>query len=64
MQHDAEAHEDDEEMLDNLHPFLMGVVAGMVDRKTTAREIVDDMVDKAAERLRGGNACLVGGPRL
>ncbi|KAK6365669.1 hypothetical protein LTS17_011055 [Exophiala oligosperma] len=64
VQHDAEERPDDEEVLDNLHPFLMGVVAGVVNHRSSAREIVDEIVDVAAERLRSGSASLVSGSKL
>lgn len=58
VEHDAELHDDDDEIMDNLHPFLMGVVAGMVTKRSTAKEIVDEMVSGAAECLREGNTHL------
>ena len=63
-QHDADTHEDDEEILDNIHPFLMGPVAGLVEKTSSAKEIVEDMVEGAAKRLAQGNDCLVPTPRL
>jgi NAD(P)H-dependent flavin oxidoreductase YrpB (nitropropane dioxygenase family) len=64
VQHDADAHPDDEQVMDNLHPQLMGIVAGLIDRKSSAREIVDDMVEDAARRLRDGALALTDRPRL
>ncbi|KAK7906040.1 hypothetical protein LTR67_000765 [Exophiala xenobiotica] len=64
VHHDADEHPDDEELLDNLHPFLMGVVAGVVNHKSSAREIVDEFVDVAAERLRSGSVSLVNESKL
>jgi len=62
--HEADQRPDDEEALDNLHPFLSGVVAGLIDHKSSAREIVDEMVDVAVERLQAGSHSLVGQPKL
>lgn len=59
VQHDADQHPDSEEILDNLHPQLMGVVAGVINQKGSAREIVDEMVSGAAERLRSGGLAVV-----
>jgi hypothetical protein len=64
VQHDADEHPDDEEVLENLHPFLMGIVAGVVNQKSSAREIVDEFVDVAAERLRSGSVSLVNESKL
>ncbi|RFU29406.1 hypothetical protein B7463_g6931, partial [Scytalidium lignicola] len=58
VEHDAETHDDSEEIMDNLHPFLMGVVAGMINEKKSAKEIVDEMVDGAVERLIEANVYL------
>lgn len=58
VDHDAEMNDDDDEIMDNLHPFLMGVVAGMITKRSTAREIIDEMVTGAFECLREGNALL------
>ncbi|RVX69549.1 hypothetical protein B0A52_06613 [Exophiala mesophila] len=63
-QHDAETHEDSEEIMDNIHPYLMGPVAGLVEKTSSAREIVEDMVDGAAKRLAQGHECLTQRPRL
>lgn len=56
--HDADMHGDDEEIMDNLHPFLMGIVAGVINERKTAKDIVDEIVDGAAERIKKGNAYL------
>ncbi|KIW87609.1 uncharacterized protein Z519_11934 [Cladophialophora bantiana CBS 173.52] len=59
VQNDAEQHPDDEDVLDNLHPYLMGIVAGAVNHRSSAREIVDEIVDGAVEKLRLGSVMLV-----
>lgn len=64
VQHDAETHADDDEITDNIHPYLMGVVAGMLKKTTTAKDIVDEMVEGAAEMLSAGNKCLITRARL
>lgn len=51
-------------MLDNMHPYLMGVVAGTINRRQSAKEIVNELVDGAAERLSEGSATLVGRSKL
>ncbi|KAL6245357.1 hypothetical protein RBB50_007356 [Rhinocladiella similis] len=62
--HEADLHPDDEEALDNVHPHLMGIVAGLVEHESSAREIVDEMVDGAVERLRAGALSLIDQPKL
>jgi hypothetical protein len=64
VQHDADSKPDDDRVMDNLHPQLMGIVAGLVDRAGSAREIVDEMVNDAARRLESGTLSLVDRPRL
>jgi hypothetical protein len=53
VEHDLESKPDDE-TLDDVHPYLMGVAAGMIDQRNTAKEIVDELVDAAAESLSVG----------
>lgn len=64
VQHDADKNPDDEQILDNLHPQLMGVVAGIIEKPGSAAEIVEDMVNDAADRLRAGSRALVEQARL
>jgi hypothetical protein len=64
VQHDADTKPDDERVTDNLHPQLMGVVAGLIGSTSSAREIVDDMVEDAARRLDDGAKALVDRARL
>lgn len=53
--HDMDTKPEDEEVLDNAHPVLMGKVAGLVNDRLTAQQIVDSMVDEAnALLIRGG----------
>jgi hypothetical protein len=49
---------------DNMHPQLMGIVAGLITQKGSAKEIVDEMVSDAAERLRSGGLAVVEQARL
>ncbi|OAL33832.1 hypothetical protein AYO20_06843 [Fonsecaea nubica] len=62
--HDSEQHPDDDEILDNIHPYLMGIVAGLVNHRSSAKEILDEIVDGAAEKLRQGSVMLVNEPKL
>ncbi|KAL6231999.1 hypothetical protein BDW75DRAFT_247561 [Aspergillus navahoensis] len=50
----------DEEVLDGSFPLLMGKVAPLVREKLPAKEIVDGMVDDAADLLASGSRLLTG----
>lgn len=63
-EYDAEKRKDDDEIMDNIHPYLMGVGAGMINQRNTAREIVDEMVNDAAERLASGARSLTAASKL
>ncbi|GES57126.1 putative oxidoreductase [Aspergillus terreus] len=53
--HDMDTKPEDDEVLDNAHPVLMGRVAGLVNERLTAKQIVDGMVEEAnALLVRGG----------
>lgn len=52
VQHDADLQPDDDDILDNLHPYLMGVAAAEVNEIKSAKDIVDELVSGAALRLR------------
>ncbi|KAI9372190.1 2-nitropropane dioxygenase [Aspergillus egyptiacus] len=54
LAHDMETKKDDDEVLDNAYPVLMGKVAGMVRERLPAKAIVEQMVDEAAELLEAG----------
>ncbi|KAL3439267.1 Nitronate monooxygenase-domain-containing protein [Aspergillus tetrazonus] len=54
MDQELKAKPDDEEVLDNAHPVLMGKVAAMVTEKLPASQIVQEMVDEAAHLLMQG----------
>lgn len=43
-----------EQATDNMFPHLMGKVAAVVNEKKTAKEIVDEMVNGAYDRLQLG----------
>jgi NAD(P)H-dependent flavin oxidoreductase YrpB (nitropropane dioxygenase family) len=45
-------------------PYLMGVVAGVIKEIKPAREIVDEMVSEAVERLKEGQKFLRGKSKL
>ncbi|KAL4888804.1 2-nitropropane dioxygenase [Aspergillus ambiguus] len=51
VEHDADNHPDDPEILDNAYPYLMGVCAAEIKTVQTAAEIVDEMMSEAAGRL-------------
>jgi NAD(P)H-dependent flavin oxidoreductase YrpB (nitropropane dioxygenase family) len=52
IQHDLDVKPNDEEVMNNSGPSIMGKVAGVLNKRTTAREIVDTMVTDAAVELR------------
>lgn len=54
LAHDMETKKDDDEVLDNAHPVLMGRVAGLVRERLPAEKIVENMVEEAAELLEVG----------
>jgi hypothetical protein len=64
VQHDLDTKPDDEELLDNAHAHLMGIVAGTIEKRQSAKEIVNEIVDGAAKALAMGSASLVGGSKL
>ncbi|KAL5363472.1 hypothetical protein BJX96DRAFT_167509 [Aspergillus floccosus] len=51
VEHDADAHPDDPEILDNAYPHLMGVCAAEIQQVQSAKEIVDEMMAEATDRL-------------
>lgn len=48
----------DDETLDNARPFLMGKVAAVVNEKKSAKAIVDELVNDAADLLQKGHKML------
>ncbi|KAL4860731.1 2-nitropropane dioxygenase [Aspergillus spectabilis] len=60
VQHDLDTKPDDEEVLDGSFPLLMGKVAPLVREKLPAKEIVDGMVNDAADLLASGSRLLTG----
>ncbi|KAL4875275.1 2-nitropropane dioxygenase [Aspergillus karnatakaensis] len=54
LAHDMDTKGDDEEVLDNAHPMLMGKVAGLVRELLPAGKIVEGMVEEAVGLLEGG----------
>lgn len=54
IQNDLKTKPDDDEVLENVHPFPMGKVAGMVNEILPAKQIVDDMVEEACMLLTSG----------
>ena len=56
VEHDFETLGDDidDETIDNARPFLMGKASAVVNEKTTAKEVVDEMVFGAVEWLSKG----------
>ncbi|KAF9890462.1 hypothetical protein FE257_005867 [Aspergillus nanangensis] len=51
LEHDADAHPDDADVQDNLHPYLMGVCAAEIQKVQSAAEIVNELITDAAARL-------------
>ncbi|KAK3939783.1 putative 2-nitropropane dioxygenase [Diplogelasinospora grovesii] len=49
---------DVDELLDQFRPFLMGKCAAVVNDKKTAKEVVDEFVNDAAECIQKGNTYL------
>ncbi|QMW48311.1 hypothetical protein G4B11_011829 [Aspergillus flavus] len=62
--HDAEQHPEDDEILDNIVPYLIGVAAAQIDSVMPARDIVNEVVNEAAARLIAGTQALVTKPKL
>lgn len=58
VQHDLENNPNDEDAENCGHPILKGKVAAVVDRQLPAKQIVDEMVDEAAELLKGASSSL------
>ncbi|BAE65115.1 unnamed protein product [Aspergillus oryzae RIB40] len=60
VEHDMENLPDDvdDETLDNARPFLMGKVAAVVNEKKSAKAIVDELVNDAADLLQKGHKML------
>ncbi|KAJ5787115.1 hypothetical protein N7457_002105 [Penicillium paradoxum] len=57
VEHDMENLPDDvdDDALDNARPFLMGKVAAVVNEKKSAKAIVDELVNDAADLLQKGH---------
>jgi hypothetical protein len=54
VQNDLEKAGDNlsEELMEHaLHPFLMGKVAAVINEKKSAKEIVDEIVNEAVQRM-------------
>ncbi|KAL3466300.1 2-nitropropane dioxygenase [Aspergillus heterothallicus] len=54
LAHDMDTKKDDDEVLDNAHPMLMGKVAGMVRERLPAGKIVEQIVEEASALLEAG----------
>jgi NAD(P)H-dependent flavin oxidoreductase YrpB (nitropropane dioxygenase family) len=59
VQHDLETKPDDDEVLEYSFPLLMGSVSALVKDKLPAKQIVDDMVNQAANLLDSGKGLLI-----
>jgi NAD(P)H-dependent flavin oxidoreductase YrpB (nitropropane dioxygenase family) len=57
--HERELQKHPEKSLEG-RPWLIGKVASRVDKILTAKEIVDNMVEEAIERVKVGNSLVVG----
>ncbi|KAF2094101.1 NPD-domain-containing protein [Rhizodiscina lignyota] len=66
VEHDLETMGDDidDDTMDNARPFLMGKVAAVVNKKESAKKIIDDMVSGAVEWINKGNSYIVSKGRL
>lgn len=66
VEHDLEKMGDDvdDDTMDNARPFLMGKVAAVVNKKESAREIIDNMTSEAVEWLAKGQSAVVGKSKL
>ncbi|KAL2812332.1 2-nitropropane dioxygenase [Aspergillus granulosus] len=62
--HDAEQHPEDDEILENIVPYLMGVAAAQIDKVMPARDIVNEVVNEAAVRLMAGTHAVITKPKL
>ncbi|KAK5064403.1 hypothetical protein LTR84_000236 [Exophiala bonariae] len=51
IDHDAEQRADDDEFTDNLSPFLMGKVAGLITKRQSAQNIVDELFRETVDAL-------------
>ncbi|KAJ5505071.1 2-nitropropane dioxygenase [Penicillium fimorum] len=58
IQHDLEIKPDDDEVLENAHPVIMGKVAAMANEILPAKDIVEGIVEEACECLAGGHVML------
>ena len=58
VEHDIENMGDDvdDDTMDNARPFLMGKAAAVVNDRKNAKQIVDEMVNEAAEWLKKGQS--------
>lgn len=64
VSNDLETAQNPEELLDQAHPFLMGKVSAVVNELKSAKAIVDDMVNGAAQRINAGNNLMVSKSKL
>lgn len=60
VEHDMENLPDDvdDELIDQVRPWLMGKAAAVVDKKMPAKDIVDELVNDAVAALKKGNVML------
>lgn len=54
----------DDETMDNARPFLMGKVAAVVNEKKSAKAIIDEMVNEAADVIQADNAAVISKSKL
>ncbi|OQE04558.1 hypothetical protein PENVUL_c032G03451 [Penicillium vulpinum] len=55
-QNDLDTKQDDNEILENAHPVIMGKVAAVVNEILPAKDIVEGMAEEACEHLESGHA--------
>ncbi|KAE8419860.1 2-nitropropane dioxygenase [Aspergillus pseudocaelatus] len=58
VQHDLETKPNDEEVLENAHPVIMGKVAAVVNEILPAKKIVEGMVEEAYQQLALGQTMM------
>ncbi|ETN47015.1 uncharacterized protein HMPREF1541_01205 [Cyphellophora europaea CBS 101466] len=66
VEHDFESMGDDmsDEMMDNARPFLMGKASAVVNDEKSAKEIVDEFVNQAVQKINEGKSLLVSPSKL
>jgi NAD(P)H-dependent flavin oxidoreductase YrpB (nitropropane dioxygenase family) len=61
---DDEKGDDIDEMIDNARPFLMGKASAVVTEEKSAKEIVDEFVNQAVQKINEGKSMIVSQSKL